>query len=83
MRQLFVHNKLVNSSNAVPVTIIFTTRPSVVGSIDLASEGSLDTVKEDFVGGRVMVGVDVPINTDCRLGIDTLWDGAGLCVDIL
>jgi hypothetical protein len=36
-----------------------------------------------FVGDEVMVGVDAPVDTDCRLGIHALRDGAGLCAGIL
>ena len=47
MRQLFVNNELVSSPNGIPVTIIPSTGASVVGSIDPAGEGSLDTVTEE------------------------------------
>lgn len=92
MRQLFVNSELVTSPNAVPATIISSTGPSVVGSIELAGEGGLDTVKEedphrpkklDFVEGGVTVGVDATVDTDCRLGVDALRDGAGLCAGVL
>ena len=36
-----------------------------------------------FVGDEAMVGVDAPVHTDCRLGVDALRDGAGLCAVIL
>jgi hypothetical protein len=92
MRQLFGSSELATSPNAVPATIISSTGPSVMGSIDPAGEGGLDTVKEedphrpkklDFVGGGVTVGVDAPVDTDCRLGVDALRDGAGLCAGVL
>jgi hypothetical protein len=35
------------------------------------------------VGSGVMVGVDVPLDTDHRLGVDDLRDGAGLCGGVL
>jgi hypothetical protein len=46
MRQLFVNNELASSPDGVPATIISSTGPSVVGSID-PTGGGLDTVKEE------------------------------------